>query len=247
MTGTPLYVKASVNALPTHQYMDIETARWLCENQSTIYADASGTKLATELLESIADIDLQRLCPDEHDFLDGRLFRGIHGLRHALRVSVFSGTIHNQSGVSLDSLRIAAKFHDVRRLNDQNDPGHGARAADYVRALCEAGSLAIRSADLRAVDAMIRYHEVDHACIPNAAMLDFGLMINAFKAADALDRARLPRLSWWPRPSKIAFQPAHSLVGEATAITVRHELLCMEGLDPHSALRLALTQIAASI
>ena len=63
---------------------------------------------------------------------------GIHGLGHAARVFVWANLIgnHLRSGdsqkINLEVIRWSAVLHDVGRLSDGIDQGHGERSAEWI-------------------------------------------------------------------------------------------------------------------
>lgn len=60
----------------------------------------------------------------------------IHGPEHWKRVEAVGlkiARLVNNPKVDEDVIKLFAVFHDSRRLNDNDDPQHGYRAADYVR------------------------------------------------------------------------------------------------------------------
>lgn len=230
MEPMPLHVRAERGVLPAHQYMDRATAEWLVSQQARKYPRSDNPSLSIFSTAGFTKDILTELIPSNNIFLDSRLAEGIHGRRHSLRVGMFAHLVHEITGVSLRLLKIAATYHDTQRLHDQDDPGHGTRAAIYVNDnIRDISGGDISQRDLDALDAMIRYHEVEYTQIPQATLSEFGTEIDAFKAADALDRARLPHLRWWPRPERIRLLDAHAYVPDATWFTTRHEHACVHG------------------
>lgn len=62
-------------------------------------------------------------------------WEGIHGIRHWERVRDNGRRLAATTGADLVVVEYFAALHDSRRRNDGLDPGHGARAAELVRAL----------------------------------------------------------------------------------------------------------------
>ena len=120
----------------------------------------------------------------------------IHGLKHNVRVSIYTLIIVNQGNYSKEDLEIlleAAKYHDTGRINDEDDLAHGKRSSDmlnflsrkysdidmnYLKSIVEAHSIPDLKKDIIAkknkIDNIGRYHK----------------LLNVLKDADALDRVR---------------------------------------------------------
>lgn len=60
---------------------------------------------------------------------------GTHGLGHWARVMENGRRIAGPSGADVAVLELFALFHDARRLNEDDDPGHGRRGAELARTL----------------------------------------------------------------------------------------------------------------
>ena len=143
-----------------------------------------------ELLPYVADEGWFRFNP-----------RGIHGAPHTTRVLVWSEAIADRLGrpdaLHREELRWAAAVHDVGRLEDGVDRGHGERSAAWMRKHLASERPAARGLDLDLVAHLCRWHEIRDRDIPR---LTLELMI--LKDADALDRARLGDLD--PRRLRLA-------------------------------------------
>lgn len=60
---------------------------------------------------------------------------GIHGVSHWMRVRENGLRLAKLTGANPEVVELFAFLHDSKRLNDGLDPGHGERAADFVRSL----------------------------------------------------------------------------------------------------------------
>lgn len=60
---------------------------------------------------------------------------GTHGVTHWARVWENGERIAESSGAKLEVVRLFAIFHDSRRINEDQDPGHGLRGARFAEAL----------------------------------------------------------------------------------------------------------------
>ena len=120
---------------------------------------------------------------------------GIHGIGHAARVLVWADLICGQlqeGGIPLtiEAVRWAAVLHDVGRLSDGWDTGHGARSADWVAK--NRGTLPFTLPDdlFERVLLCCRSHETSDQDIP---VMTPELM--CIKDADGLDRVRINDLN----------------------------------------------------
>lgn len=117
---------------------------------------------------------------------------GIHGIGHAARVLVLVNQIGNfmiEQGVSLDKevTLWAAVLHDVRRIDDGQDPLHGQRAAEWVRKSYAHGFFTtLNNHQLQQVIYCCTWHVPDDALIPQITP-----ELICLKDADGLDRVRL--------------------------------------------------------
>jgi uncharacterized protein len=59
----------------------------------------------------------------------------LHGPEHWRRVEHNGLFLSKQTDAIPDVVRLFALFHDCRRMNDDYDPGHGARGAEYAETL----------------------------------------------------------------------------------------------------------------
>ncbi|CAA9547656.1 MAG: hypothetical protein AVDCRST_MAG19-508 [uncultured Thermomicrobiales bacterium] len=127
--------------------------------------------------------------------------RGIHGAPHTTRVLVWADAIANAvagpGALRLEELRWAASVHDVGRVNDGTDQGHGTRSAEWVAMNLAETRPQTTGLDLAFVAELCRWHEIPD---PKIGRLSLELLI--LKDADGLDRARLGDLD--PRRLRLA-------------------------------------------
>lgn len=62
-------------------------------------------------------------------------WNGIHGYRHWMRVRDNGLMLAKETGADTEIIELFALFHDSKRRNDGFDPGHGKRAAKFIRSL----------------------------------------------------------------------------------------------------------------
>lgn len=60
------------------------------------------------------------------------LFNSVHGIDHWYRVLINGLRIAEKNGANKNIIIAFAFFHDIKRMNDDDDPEHGARAAKYL-------------------------------------------------------------------------------------------------------------------
>lgn len=154
---------------------------------------------------------LSRYLPDESWFRFNP--RGIHGAPHTTRVLVWADALAHAiaapAAIRRDELRWAAALHDLGRVEDGKDPGHGARSADWVLANLAALRSESAALDLLFVAELCRWHET-----PDQAIGRLSLELLILKDADALDRARLGDLD----PSRLRLARSHALVDPAARL-----------------------------
>jgi len=139
--------------------------------------------------------------------------RGIHGVPHVARVLVWAdflaGAIAGPGAVRRDELRWAAALHDVGRIDDGIDPGHGSRSAEWVTSRLVAVRPGTAGLDLGFIAELCRWHET-----PDERIGRLSLELVILKDADALDRARLGDLD----PSRLRLARSHRLVEAAARL-----------------------------
>ena len=152
--------------------------------------------------------DLDRFLPDEAWFRFRP--RGIHAVPHTSRVLVWAAVLAERiarpEAIRREELLWAAAVHDVGRVDDGIDRGHGRRSAEWVVAHLGEVRPAAGACDLEFVAELCTWHEVaDH----EIDRLTLELLL--LKDADGLDRVRLGDLD----PERLRFQHARRLVSAA--------------------------------
>ncbi|WP_236654594.1 HD domain-containing protein [Streptacidiphilus anmyonensis] len=224
---------AVTGALPDRQRMDRETLDWIEGMRPSFLATAPRwARHATPLVLAtgwFAD-------PDQAD--------GIHGVRHGARVATFAGLLARQASLPWDTagaLRLAAAVHDCRRLDDRTDPGHGRRAAHWLteHATEVTAQLAIETTPQRLGEAAaaVALHDVPYCRFTPAQEADYARarqLTDLLKAADCLDRYRLPRADWWPDTSRLRIEVPAWLSRFAFDAVVRSERARLNGATNHA-------------
>lgn len=135
---------------------------------------------------------------------------GLHGVAHVTRVSIWAAVLAHRVGrpdaLGYRDLMWAAACHDVGRLDDGIDEGHGRRSASWVGQHLVEERRDAAAADLRHVQQLCVWHQVAD---PEIGRWSLELML--LKDADGLDRARLHDLD----PERLRTQAARRLVEDA--------------------------------
>ncbi len=136
---------------------------------------------------------------------------GIHGIGHAARVFVWANLIGTQlqegnGNIDLETVRWAAVLHDVGRLSDGWDRGHGIRSAEWLAANRDRLRVTLADEVIDKVLYCCRWHETADSDIPALT-----LELVCIKDADGLDRVRINDLN----PDFLRSEAARLLVDAA--------------------------------
>ena len=136
---------------------------------------------------------------------------GIHGIGHAGRVLVWANLIARRLqadgiALSLEAVRWAAVLHDVGRLSDGWDRGHGARSADWVSENRHSLPFSLPDDHFEGILLCCRWHETSDQDIP---VVTPELM--CLKDTDGLDRVRINDLN----PTFLRSEHARLVVDQA--------------------------------
>ena len=155
---------------------------------------------------------------------------GVHGQAHVERVMLLGAIVAMQQNFTprqTELLLIACSYHDIGRVNDLRDEGHGKRSADAITRipLPELGE-----DELRCIRAAIATHSTKDARIesfaeeyrvPDERRELCRLLCKGLKDADNLDRVRIRDLD----VRHLRFAESKSLVAAAEAIFQKSEKL----------------------
>lgn len=219
MSSQPLYRQLEQRPYPAYQHMDIASIQWLIEN-----AKPQRTPIQSVVPHYIA-FPLNDLLLKRSWFVKPELALGIHGIRHLIRVALYAWIIVQEQSLSesLDKKELSdfmqvALLHDVRRVDDNADLDHGHRSADWIKQHLPNIPTLIVSA--------VEYH-VDDA-MPSNIPAKTASMLKILKAADALDRFRLPKIKWWPDPARIPLPINNELLEFCKYVTLSTEQITCE-------------------
>ncbi|WP_031519173.1 hypothetical protein [Streptomyces sp. NRRL F-5123] len=229
-----LHALALERRLPAHQPMDQVTLRWIEDNRPANF-DAAPSIPRPGLL----------LVPDRHWFAVPAVADSNHGIRHNGRVSLLAVLLAQEQGLDSDAVAaacIAGAVHDCRRHDDRADHGHGQRAArwlgDHAAAVTRALGHELPEAMLqRAADA-VAVHDVPYEQFTPSRERGYQadpFLVDVLKAADCLDRYRLPLQRWWPDLTQLRITVPGWLPPAAFALVVRSEQAVHDGSTPAGA------------
>lgn len=233
----PLYILAKSKSLGELQIMDRETLTWI-EQRTKNYVFKPSSKLPFLFKEDIQI--LEKYFPRKIWFLSKPHSEGIHGRRHIGRVSLFALLLCNYISTSADikyCAFLASIVHDLRRLNDNKDINHGDRSAKWLKENLNPFRPIINKFDIDIDDVAlaVKYHNIESSQIPDSLTDNCMKTISILKTADALDRFRQPKESWWPDAEKLLEPSATELIFLARRITLHSENQYLNGIDAKTA------------
>lgn len=232
---TPLRMLAEAGRLPDQQYMDRTTLAWIAGNRPT----GPGVR-ATMPHQPLL------LIPEGAWFARREAIDSIHGIRHGARVALFVQLLAHDRGVDpgrSQTLAVAAACHDCRRHHDRDDPGHGRRAAQWLAENTATVAAALGAVPRPEAITAVALHDVAHHDFADdqaSAYRQHQDAVDLLKAADALDRYRLPLARWWPDPSRIRLSVPAWLHPLAHDLVVHSEQARLDGATDTQALEHAL-------
>lgn len=230
-----LHELAVQRRLPAHQPMDQVTLGWITGNRPANF-DASASFPRPGLM----------LVPARSWFVTARQADSNHGIRHNARVSLLAALLGQEYGLDSDdvaALCAAGAVHDCRRHDDLTDTGHGKRAASWFRrrtaVVTQAMGREVPLTALHRAAEAIAMHDVPYGHFTarqERAYRQDPHIVDILKAADCLDRYRLPLQHWWPDLTRLRIPVPHWLPPAAFALIVRSEQAALDGVDHAHAL-----------
>ncbi|MFJ3793616.1 hypothetical protein [Kitasatospora sp. NPDC090091] len=233
--GPSLRELAEANRLPDHQVMDAATLSWIaCSRPSG--PGVRATMPHRPLL----------LVPDESWFARTETAGSIHGVRHGARVAVLVQLLAHTRGLDparTRALAVAAACHDCRRHTDRDDPGHGQRAAGWLAGNAETVAAVLGAEPTAEAIIAVALHDTAHEAFTDDhadAYRRHREAVDLLKAADALDRYRLPLARWWPDLGRLRLPVPAWLPAAAHDLVVHSEQAHLAGATHTQALEHAL-------
>ncbi|KAB7835595.1 hypothetical protein FRZ00_27215 [Streptomyces mobaraensis] len=223
--------------------MDVPTLNWIAGNPPPPAVETPAQSPDGALL----------LIPDTSWFTTPEQADGLHGISHGARTCILAFLLARTHGLDQQhttALCTAAAVHDCRRHNDRTDPEHGRRAAAWFTDHAET---VLRTFDqdvpppLRADAASaIAVHNLPYDAFSpqqRAAYHRHPHLTDLLKAADCLDRYRLPTSRWWPNTTHLRVVIPTWLPPLAHRLVVHSERARLDGACHHDALTHALTTL----
>ncbi|MGY4969035.1 hypothetical protein ACWGCC_07350 [Streptomyces nigrescens] len=230
-TTASLIDLAARGQLPLHQYMDRATIDWTTTNRPDLQPSPQPA------LRPIAQYLLRRTGLPRDWMAEPRLYDSIHGVRHAMRTAALAAILAEANGLDdadTTTAIVAAAVHDCQRHHDKDDRGHGERAAIWLAANADTvwGRFDLTATPRRVTRAAtaIRLHDVPYGAFSPDDQADYlrsQIICDVVKAADALDRYRLPKTRWWPNAQHVkepAFEAFRSLAFDLVGISEKAHL-----------------------
>lgn len=237
---------AARKELPNHQFTDTDTVEWIRANRPDFPpAWPPPLRETTKTLIESAAIPTRWLA-------EPLLADSIHGHRHGLRTAVLAALLADWYGLDESDTAtavIAAAVHDSQRKHDQDDAGHGSRAAIWLGANADLvwSHFCLQPSPSEVIKAAtaVRLHEVPYEAFTADDRADHARTMricDLVKTADALDRFRLPKLSWWPN-SRYVREPAFDqLLPLAFDLVIISEEAFLAGASSVAAVRYAVAE-----
>ncbi|WP_256178064.1 hypothetical protein [Kitasatospora aureofaciens] len=230
-----MHVLAQTGRLPDHQYLDQHTLTWIAGHRPT----GPGVR-ATMPHRPVL------LVPDDSWFASPAVIDSIHGSRHNARVALLVQLLAHHHGLDHGSalaLAAAAACHDCRRHHDRDDPGHGQRAARWLAGNLDTVAAAFGKTVTAETITAVYLHDHPYDAFTDdqaRAYRRSSLLVDLLKAADALDRYRLPLARWWPDLSRLRVAVPAWLLPIAFDLVLHSEQARLDGAAHREALDHAL-------
>lgn len=219
---------AECKKLPQFQHIDKETLAWININKPKLQNLSYRTNLFNYPFRSQQPLQTPW-------FLEPQIIDGIHGTRHAIRVGIYANALAkslNLNHKTCQIVAIAALLHDVRRKNDNEDPAHGMRCAEWIENdFLKIDCLKTKEAKLlSSIMTAIRLHEVDYKLMSDdTTYQEHSIIVDILKTADALDRYRLPKLKWWIDNKFLKLKPTDEFKAFAFDLVTTSEERFLQG------------------
>lgn len=178
-----LFEELKERPYPFHQYMDKETIIWLKNKLEINYKKNDILRIIFDYQKfPINDLDINIEYYAQNNSLS------IHGIRHQIRVSIYIWLLINYLKIKISksdftTLLQASLYHDIKRINDNEDLNHGFNSAIWINEHYPF----IKTEIIKAIE--------NH----DKSLTNYNIYDRLIKTADALDRYRLPKEKWWIR------------------------------------------------
>lgn len=223
---------AQQKKLPDYQYMDNETLNWIIENNPK-FNSKNKYRMNIDKIE-----DFKKYIPPKNWFLDLKKQETIHGVRHLLRITIYADILRVESKgeIKKQNLIISAMLHDIQRLNDKDDYGHGERSAkwflDNIIEIEKCFKAVFNDSDKKEIYYAIYYHNLPYKIISSENNYKkHKNIVDIIKTSDALDRYSQPKLKWWIDDKYLVLIPPDEIKEFAYNLVAQSEKLYLAGLS----------------
>lgn len=225
--------------------MDLKTVDWLQKNKPSFKIDPS---IKFNLKSNIAKFikNISKYIPPPEWFFVSKEIDTIHGMRHILRVIFFTQVLlslrdqeksQDKPNLLRNSL-IASSLHDLRRRNDLPDINHSNRAAKwfatYTSFFENQFEIQLTEEDVDEIYYTIYFHNKPYKDVRFSRTEQFKkykTTIDILKTADALDRYRLPNISFWIKDKHLSIIPSENLRQVAFELLISSESNFIKGFS----------------
>jgi len=240
-----------------HHFMDLKTIHWIQENKPAFNIDPS---LDLNLKLNIEQflIPLSKYTPPPKWYFVSEERNTIHGMRHILRVAFFTQILlslrsQEKSQDSSNLLRntlIASFLHDLRRRNDLPDINHSNRSAKWftthIPLIENQFEIQFSKGDIDEIYYAIYFHNKPYEDTRYSKAKHFKKYkdsIDILKTADALDRYRLPNVTFWIRDKYLSLIPPENLKQIAFELLILSENNFLNGRSNIESLLIGLEEL----
>lgn len=210
------------------QTIDRKTLDWIISNEPKELVNVSPYQMKSDEIELI-----KKHVPERGWFCDEDRAESIHGLRHLLRVSAYSLSLSQKENKR--NILISSVLHDIRRLNDERDHGHGERSANWfmenIPIIEERFKVTLNDEDKEEIYNTILYHEISYEQMNEGVYKKHKESIDILKTSDAIDRYRQPKIKWWPAQRYLKLIPQESIKRMAYDLVISSETFYLQGLS----------------
>ncbi|OGZ37927.1 MAG: hypothetical protein A3A94_03210 [Candidatus Portnoybacteria bacterium RIFCSPLOWO2_01_FULL_43_11] len=218
---------------PAHQFHDAASLKWIASHRPKNLLNNYTVDVDT--IRIIRNLKPWKRCENSW-FINNLIKDGIHGFRHVSRVAIHAVflAIEHYNEISeneIKALMFAALLHDCRRKNDNADPRHGLRAADWLEKKPEIFPKKLHLLS-PAIHFAISVHNDPYERIFTYSLYKkFKPFVDILKTADALDRYRFPRSDWWFSSKFITLCPGIKNLSLAFDLVIKSETLFLDTKD----------------
>ncbi len=238
---------------PKHHYMDLETINWIEENKPTFNINISTKRSIKPEIDKIL-LEIKKFTPLSNWFLNPEEENTIHGMRHILRVTFFSLVLVSLKDYDKEcpnifqNVLVASALHDLRRRNDLVDLYHSKRTARWfkenISSVENHYEIHLSEGDIDEIYQAILLHNKPYKDIfDNPEYIKYKTLTDILKTADALDRYRLPNVSFWINDKHLSLIPTDNLKQIAFELLILSELNFLNGSSNVDSILIALNEL----